>query len=790
MSLENFRGEVLDGKYRIERQLGKGGMGTVYLATHIGTERPVALKVIASEYMDSNEFVERFRREARAAGRLRHPNVVDVTDFGFSETAGNGTVAYLVMEYLDGCTLGEILEEEKRIPLEWTIDIIEQVCSAVHEAHHQGIIHRDLKPDNIWLEPNQRGGYTIKVLDFGIAKLEESPVIQVEESGPDATPVSAGTRRIDQAQTLTGNAAGETLALPEKQTSTLVTESPTLASENQTREIDSEAGTMIQTGEPNSESGTAILPSPAADATPTKLVSDSRESDDRRKNRADSTAQPLISDPVTKELTKVGAVLGTPLYMSPEQCRGEGLTRQSDIYSMGVIIYQMLSGKTPFAGDYVEVMEAHKKYVPDILKAKGISKRVSRVVHNALAKDPAERPATAEAFASELRASSEGIGRLLQRALVIYSERLPKFLLISLLLAIPSIGLTVTSVAFRFLVAGDVIENNLLTGLIAGFIGILTFFVNIFYSALLVGMTTWIVAQKLAIPLRPISIRAAFRRARECWKSLLGTVTLSTLVGISSWGAGFIVGGVVSLVLGLPVYYLSGRVEPAIGIGLIFGILGAIVIGVSVSGLFMLISPAIMMEKISGLRAFRRSAELARRSFRTVFATSFLAYFVPFLLAIAMSIAIAGIINAVFPKENSEDKPPATAPAEAGTAGQKKDDKLNIKLGEKGLEVTKTEKDVSVVSSSGMASDFRGAAQQGLFELLWLPIIVIMLSFTSVITALLYFKTRQAGGETMRGLLEQFEEVDKPLSNWQKRVRQKILESGKSTGGRKIVAGE
>ena len=171
MNFGNIVGQTLDGKYRIERELGKGGMGAVYLATHLGTERPVAVKVIVPEFMERPEFVERFRREARAAGRLRHPNVVDVTDFGIAEMPF-GNVAYLVMEYLDGCTLGEVLEEEKHIPVAWTIDILEQVCSAVQEAHHQGIIHRDLKPDNIWLEPNQRGGYTVKVLDFGIAKLE------------------------------------------------------------------------------------------------------------------------------------------------------------------------------------------------------------------------------------------------------------------------------------------------------------------------------------------------------------------------------------------------------------------------------------------------------------------------------------------------------------------------------------------------------------------------------------------------------------------------------------------
>src|SRR4030095_12047652 len=172
MNFADFVGQTLDAKYKIERELGRGGMGTVYLATHLGTERPVAVKVIAPQFMERTEFVERFRREARAAGRLRHPNVVNVTDFGFSETK-DGQMAYLVMEYLDGCTLGEILEEEKNLPVGWTLDILEQVCSAVHEAHLQGIIHRDLKPDNIWLEPNQRGGYTVKVLDFGIAKLEE-----------------------------------------------------------------------------------------------------------------------------------------------------------------------------------------------------------------------------------------------------------------------------------------------------------------------------------------------------------------------------------------------------------------------------------------------------------------------------------------------------------------------------------------------------------------------------------------------------------------------------------------
>src|SRR5512133_1838840 len=96
--LERYVGQVLDGKYRLERLLGRGGMGAVYLATHMGTDRYVALKLIAPQFMRNQEFVERFKREARAAGRLRHPNVVDVTDFGFAEVK-NGQVAYLIMEY-------------------------------------------------------------------------------------------------------------------------------------------------------------------------------------------------------------------------------------------------------------------------------------------------------------------------------------------------------------------------------------------------------------------------------------------------------------------------------------------------------------------------------------------------------------------------------------------------------------------------------------------------------------------------------------------------------------------
>src|SRR5712672_74153 len=200
---DHYVGQVLDEKYRLERLLGRGGMGAVYLATHLGTERYVALKLITPRFMRNEEFVERFKREARAAGRLRHPNVVDVTDFGFASTKA-GEVAYLVMEYLDGCSLGDVLSEEKQLPLEWTVDILEQVCSAVHEAHQQGIVHRDLKPDNIWLEPNRLGSYRVKVLDFGIAKLGE-----VSTRTSDCTDIPDGAGRTTSA-TVQGDSDGST----------------------------------------------------------------------------------------------------------------------------------------------------------------------------------------------------------------------------------------------------------------------------------------------------------------------------------------------------------------------------------------------------------------------------------------------------------------------------------------------------------------------------------------------------------------------------------------------------
>ena len=341
---EEYVGELLDEKYRLEHLLGKGGMGAVYLATHLGTERYVALKLISPQFMRNNEFVERFKREARAAGRLRHPNVVDVTDFGFARVKA-GQVAYLVMEYLDGCTLGDVLAEEKRLPLEWVAEILDQVCSAVHEAHQQGIVHRDLKPDNIWLEPNRLGSYRVKVLDFGIAKLGETGPPSLDED-PAATIIDDQSA----ASALTGaHLESDTLMRPG-------------GDESHTQQFKVKAegegvGTVLHGSLTN-----PLLSKPnhdhLADDDGTLLF------DDPGTRSAGRHTAHIATSQQGPALTRVGAIMGTPLYMSPEQCGGGYVDTRSDIYSLGVIAYQMLAGEPPFAGNTSAVMRAHREQNP------------------------------------------------------------------------------------------------------------------------------------------------------------------------------------------------------------------------------------------------------------------------------------------------------------------------------------------------------------------------------------------------------------------------------------------
>jgi len=159
-------GSVLDGRYKIEAVLGSGGMGRVYRAEHTKIGRSVAIKVLHQDLTRNREASQRFQREAIASGRLDHQNIVGVSDFGVLDDGA----CYLVMEVLEGESLGARLARDKRVPWPEAVEIIRGVLQGLRHAHERGVVHRDIKPDNIFLATKE-GEHIIKILDFGIAKL-------------------------------------------------------------------------------------------------------------------------------------------------------------------------------------------------------------------------------------------------------------------------------------------------------------------------------------------------------------------------------------------------------------------------------------------------------------------------------------------------------------------------------------------------------------------------------------------------------------------------------------------
>ena len=603
--LEQYVGELLDDKYRLDRLLGSGGMGAVFLATHLGTARYVALKLIAPQFMRNEEFVERFKREARAAGRLRHPNVVDVTDFGFARV-NDGQVAYLVMEYLDGCTLGDVLAEEKRLPLEWVVDILEQVCSAVHEAHQQGIVHRDLKPDNIWLEPNRLGSYRVKVLDFGIAKLGEATTPTLNEDSA-STIIDDVSMLISGKQTSTA-LGGLGLAASENETLIQPTETDNGKKTQQagkevakTASYDApeEGGTLLysaKTAIPDSANLTAQFANKhddVEDGDGTLLFGkDTRSSGTQS---AHATTLELGS-----ALTRVGAIMGTPLYMSPEQCSGGLVDSRSDIYSLGVIAYQMLAGDPPFAGNTSTVMRAHREESPTQLRERAakVPKRVARVVMTALSKTPSERPATAFAFASSLRGQAEGVGALYRRAFSLYSEYFPKFLKLSFLAHIPviitSILMTGIFIADKYLPKGGTVQKSVMLAsvIIVALLQVVAYFVS---TAVISGVTAIIVVQLSVAPLRPVRLRHAIEVLRKRWRPFF-----STMIRV-----------LIRLCIGYILFIIPGLI---------------------MSARYALYAPVVLIEGIEKKAALRRSRELGSRSWRTIVIVSILQLLIPMIV--------------------------------------------------------------------------------------------------------------------------------------------------------------
>ena len=282
---EKYVGTVINDRYKIIKLVGTGGMGSVYLAEHEILRKKVAIKILHYEQSKRKDTVERFKREAIAASNIGQDNIVDVTDFGYTEE-GN---AYFVMEYVEGRSLADVMKEQRVLPLEFAVSVAAQIAVALYSAHGKGIIHRDLKPENILLT-NKDGNYPfVKIVDFGISKILQS----------DAKP-----------------------------------------------------------------------------------------------------------DERLRTLTKSGAIFGTPEYMSPEQAAGESVEPASDIYSLGVIMYEMLTGRLPFFDDnYMKILHKHQYEFPELPSNVNpdIPSDVNALIMKCLEKKPFNRYGTMMLLLNDLK---------------------------------------------------------------------------------------------------------------------------------------------------------------------------------------------------------------------------------------------------------------------------------------------------------------------------------------------------------------------------------------------------
>ena len=268
---------LFDGRYRILRKLGTGGMANVYLAEDEVLGRRVAIKILNDRHAGDDQFVERFRREAKNAASLSHPNIVSIYDRGEAE----GTY-YIAMEYLDGRSLKELIVARGPAPIHLAVDYARQILAAIRFAHRHGIVHRDIKPHNVLVDGEGR----LKVTDFGIARAGVS------------------------------------------------------------------------------------------------------------------------------QMTEAGSIIGTAQYLSPEQAKGAPVDQTSDLYSVGVVLYELLTGVVPFSGDTpVEIAMKHLSTIPEPPSAKraDVPRDLDLVVMRALAKDPAERYQSAEEMDADLRRINRGV---------------------------------------------------------------------------------------------------------------------------------------------------------------------------------------------------------------------------------------------------------------------------------------------------------------------------------------------------------------------------------------------
>ena len=272
-------GQLLDGRYRLIRKIGEGGMGAIYRAVHTEIVRTCAIKLLTGVSPGKDDAIARFKREARNSCRIDNVHAVTVYDFGQTDEG----LLFLAMEFIDGKPLSRVIAEHRVLPIERVVHITNQIAEALGAAHALPMIHRDLKPDNIMITHKGPNKDFVKVLDFGIAK--------------------------------------------------------------------------------------------------------------------------ALADEGGENLTKTGFVLGTPVYMSPEQLLGEELDARSDIYSLAIIVYEMLSGRLPFEGDNLQAVMM-KRVMTDPIRlrvaAPSLSESVEQAVMSGLERNRESRTPTVEAFAAEL----------------------------------------------------------------------------------------------------------------------------------------------------------------------------------------------------------------------------------------------------------------------------------------------------------------------------------------------------------------------------------------------------
>ena len=303
----------LDGRYLLGRCIGRGGVGEVHIGWQVALDRPVAIKLLRPELTRTPIAVTRFEREARTTSLLNHPHVVTVIDIGRTEEGTH----FVVMELLEGETLGERLERTGRFPVTQVLEIAQQVARGMGAGQGVGLVHRDLKPDNLFLI----GDTHVKVLDFGLATLREGSGEEPEHTGHTHDP---DTAQLDDS---TGN---ETIDLPLAQV-------------------------------------------PADPPAPTTTRADRIQGD---------------------RLTRPGALMGTPRYMAPEQVLGWAVDQRTDLYSFGVILFELLVGRTPFQGPGQRaLLRQHLHETPPriIELVPEVPSPVAELVQTLLAKSPSDR---------------------------------------------------------------------------------------------------------------------------------------------------------------------------------------------------------------------------------------------------------------------------------------------------------------------------------------------------------------------------------------------------------------